>query len=61
MQWGRQVVLHCVVVVVRVCWLRVALWHWWERWQGLLVVVDVFLVHVVVWCGPVCRVGWLTC
>ena len=27
-------VLHCVVVVVRFCRLRVVPWHPWERWQG---------------------------
>ena len=33
----------------------------WEGWQGLVVVVGVFLVHVMVWCGPVRRVGCVAC
>ena len=37
-----------MVVVVGVCWLRVAPWHRWERWQGLVVVVGVSVVHVMV-------------
>ena len=56
-QWGRQVVLDCVVVVVGVCRSRVAPWHRWERWQGLPVVVGVSVIHVMVWCGPVRLVG----
>ena len=52
-------VLDCLVVVVRACRLHVLLWRRWERWQGLVVVVGVSLVHVMVWCGPVRRVGWV--
>ena len=54
-------VLERVVVVVRVCRLRVAPWHWWERWRGLVMGVGVSVVHVVVWCGRVRRVGWVAC
>ena len=54
--WGRQVVLSRVVVVMRVCRLRVVPWHWWGRWHGLVVVVGVSVAHVMVWCGPVRRV-----
>ena len=53
-QWGRQVVVDCVVVVVRVCPLCVVPRRRWERWQALVVVVGVSVVHVMVWCGPVC-------
>ena len=61
-QWGRQVVLgRVVLVVVRVCRLRLAPWHWWKRWQGLVVVVGVFMVHVKIRCGRVRRVGWMAC
>ena len=42
------------MVVLRVCWLCVKPWPWWVRWEGLVVVV-----HVMVWCGGVCRVGWI--
>ena len=58
-QRGWQVVLDCVAAVVGVCRLRVVPGHRWERWQGLVVVVGVSVVHVMVWCGPVCRVGWV--
>ena len=47
-------VLGRVVVVLRVCWLCVVPWRWWVRWQGLVLVV-----HVMVWCPEVCRVGWV--
>ena len=43
-----------MLVVSRVCWLCVVPRHWWVRWQGLVVVV-----HVMVWCGEVCRGGWV--
>ena len=36
-QQGWQVVLDCVVVVVRLCRLRVVPGHRWGRWQGLVV------------------------
>ena len=49
------------MVVVRVCRLCVVPWHRWQRWQWLMVVVGVSVVHVMVWCGPVCRVGRLAC
>ena len=58
---GWQAVLRRVVVVVRVCRLCVAPWHCWVRWQGLVVVVGLSVVHVMVWCGTVRRVGWLAC
>ena len=58
---GWQVVLDHVVVVVRVCWSRLAPWEWWLRWQGLVVVVGVSVVHVVLWCGPMCRQGRVPC
>ena len=59
-QPGRLVVDR-VVVVLGGCWLRVAPWHCWERWQGLVVVLGVSIVHVVLWCGPVRRMGWVAC
>ena len=59
--WGWQLVLDCVVVVVRVCRLCVAPWQWWVPWQGLVVVVGVSVEHVVVWCGQVRRAGWVAC
>ena len=31
-QWGLQVVLNSVVLVVGVCRLRATPWHWWDRW-----------------------------
>ena len=43
-----------MVVMLRVCWLCVVPRRWWVRWQGLVVVV-----HVMVSCGEVCRVGWV--
>ena len=52
-------VLDYVVVLVRVCWLCVVPRHCCERWQGLVVMVDVYTVRVMVWCGPVWRVGWV--
>ena len=58
---GRQVVLGRVVVVPRVCRLRVAPCHWWVRWQGLVVVVGVSVVHMMVWCDSVRPVGWVAC
>ena len=56
-QWWRPVVLDCVVVVVRVCPLRVVPRRRWKRWRGLVVVVGVSVVHVMVWCDPVRRMG----
>ena len=50
-----------VVVVVTVCWLCVVPRRWWVRWQGLVVVVHVPVVHVMVWCGVMCRVGLVAC
>ena len=47
-QWGRQVVLECVVVVVRVCRLCVVPWLPCELWKGLMVVVGVSVAHVMV-------------
>ena len=58
---GRRVVLDPVVVVVRVCRLRVAPWHLRVQWHGLVVVVGVSVVHMMVWCGQVRSVGWSTC
>ena len=65
--WGRMVVgmLGARVVgavgcagslgrVLRVCWPCVVPWRWWVRCQGLVVVV-----HVMVRCREVCRVGWV--
>ena len=46
--WGRQVVLDREVVVMGVCRVHLAPWHRWERWQRLLVVVGVSVVHVMV-------------
>ena len=60
-QGGRQVVLNCVVVVVRVCRLRVVGLHRWERWQELVVGEGVSVVNPMVWSGPVRRVGWVAC
>ena len=60
-QWGRQVVLDCVVVVARLCWLRVLPRRQWKWWQGLVVVLGVSVVLMMVWCGPVRRVGWVAC
>ena len=60
-QSGRQMVLDCVVVVVRLCWLRVVPQRQWKRWQGLVVVIGVSVVHMMVWCFPVRRVGWVAC
>ena len=42
------------MVVLRVCWLCVVPRRWRVRWWGLVVVV-----YVMVWCGDVCRVGWV--
>ena len=42
------------MVVLSVCWLCVVPRRWWVRWQGLVVVV-----HVIVWYGEVCPVGWV--
>ena len=61
MQWGSQVVLDRVVVVVRVCLLRVAPWHCWERYQGLVMLVGLSVVHAMVWCGLLRRVGCVSC
>ena len=54
-------VLECVVVVVRLCPLYVVPRCPWERWQGLVRVVVVSVVHVMVWCGPVRRLGSVAC
>ena len=50
-----------MVVVVKVCWLCVVPEHWFVRWQGLVVVIGAPVVHVMVWCGLVRRVGWVKC
>ena len=50
-----------MVVVVRVCRLCVVPRRRLQRWQGLVVVLGVSVVHVMVWCGPVRRVGWVAC
>ena len=50
-QWGRQVVLDCVVGVLRLCRMGAVPRRWWDWWQGLVVLVGVFVVHVMVWCG----------
>ena len=42
------------MVVLRVCWLCMVPRRWQVRWQGLVVVVP-----LMVWCGEVCRVGWV--
>ena len=59
--WRCQGVLGRVMVVMRVCRLRVAPWHLWVRWQASAVVVGLSVVHVLVPCGPVRRVGWVAC
>ena len=50
-----------MVLVLRVCRLCVVPRGWWERWQGLVLVVGVSVVHVMVWCGVVHDVGWVAC
>ena len=47
--------------VVRVGRLCVVPRRWWERWQGLVVVVGVPVVHAMVCCGVVRRVGSVAC
>ena len=47
------------MVVVGVCQLFVVPRRWLERWQGLVLVLGVPVVHLMVWCGVVRRVGWV--
>ena len=49
------------MVLVRVCWLCVVPRRCRVRWQGLMMVVGVPVVHVMVWCGVVRRVGRVAC
>ena len=60
-QLGRQMLLDCVPVVVRMCWLRVLPWYRWEQWPGLVVVLGGSVFHMMVWCGPVCCKGLSAC
>ena len=49
------------MLVVGVCLLCVVPRSWWVWWQGLVVMVGVPVVHVMVWCAVVHRVGWVAC